>query len=295
MFHGSIVALVTPMHANGDIDFSCIEKLVDWHINNGTNAIVVAGTTGETPTLAFEEHLAVIRRVVDHANNRIPVIAGTGSNCTHKTIEMTRLAMELGADACLLVTPYYNKPTQEGLFQHYQAVAQAVPIPQILYNVPGRTGCEILPATVARLAHHSNIIGIKEGRVESAKEILALCGKNFDVYSGDDITAVEIIKAGGKGVISVAANVAPQAMHDLCQAALTGNDALATQIHERFTPLFHNLFIESNPIPVKWAMQQMGLIPPGIRLPLTPLAANCHSQVKNALIQAGVMSATATA
>lgn len=290
MFHGSIVALVTPMRETGEIDFTGLRTLVDWHVINGTDAIVVTGTTGESPTLEGQEQLTVIRTVVEQAAERIPVIAGTGSNSTHKTIAMTRAAMEIGVSACLLVTPYYNKPTQEGLYQHYKAIAENVPIPQILYNVPGRTGCDILPATVARLAEISNIIGIKEGRPAVAVEIMRLCGKSLDVFSGDDITALEIIAAGGKGVISVAANVVPKLMHELCAAALAGNMTEAQRINAKLVKLYENLFVESNPIPVKWIMNELGLIPPGIRLPLTPLAKQYHDVVRTILQEADLLN-----
>lgn len=283
MFHGSIVALVTPMLSNGDIDYVSLRKLVDWQIENGTDGIVVTGTTGETPTLDAEEQLGVITAVVEQAAGRVPVIAGTGTNSTAKTIHMTQKAMECGADACLLVTPYYNKPTQEGLYQHYAAIAKAVPIPQILYNVPGRTGCELLPQTVARLASIANIVGIKEGRLNVAVEILKLCGKQLDVFSGDDITALDIILQGGRGVVSVAANVAPKLMHEMCALALAGNNEAAEKINQQLTPLYTQLFVESNPIPVKWAMHHMGLIPEGIRLPLTPLAKQFREEVESAL------------
>lgn len=292
MFHGSIVAIVTPMHANGEIDFPSLQKLIDWHLANGTDGIVVIGTTGEAPTLSFEEQKSVIQAVVHQTQERIPVIAGTGTNCTHKTIELTRMAMEVGADACLIVTPYYNRPTQEGLYQHYRAIAEAVPIPQLMYNVPSRTGCEILPETVARMINFGNIIGIKEGRVDRAKQILALCQGKIDVFSADDSTGLEIIKVGGKGIISVTANVAPKAMHELCQAALAGNIAQAQKINEKLLPLHENLFVETNPIPVKWALQEMRLISSGIRLPLTPLAEMAQPRVRDALMQAGVIIAT---
>ena len=215
MFHGSIVALITPMRENGDIDYVCLRKLVDWHIAQRTDAIVVIGTTGEASTLSMEEQSNVIKTVVEQTHRRIPVIASTGTQSTHKTIEQTRVAMEIGVDACLLVTPYYNLPTQEGLYQHYRLIADKVPIPQILYNVPKRTGCDLLPETVAKLAGIANIVGIKEGRPERAQQILELCGKNIDVYSGDDNTALEIMRIGGKGVVSVAANLVPQYMHNL--------------------------------------------------------------------------------
>ena len=288
MFHGSLVAIITPMLASGELDLARLQKLVEWHVVNGTDGIVVTGTTGEAPTLDFAEQKTVIRCVVDQAAQRIPVIAGTGSNCTRKTIEHTIMAMDLGVDACLLVTPYYNKPTQEGLFQHYQAIAKAVPIPQILYNVPSRTGCEILPETVARLAVFANIIGIKEGRVERAKEILKLCARKIDVYSGDDITALEVIEQGGKGVISVVANVAPRAMHEMCQAALQGESKKAHEINEQLMSLHKDLFVETNPIPVKWGLHEMGMIEGGIRLPLTPLSEIYHAQIRAALAKAAI-------
>lgn len=288
MFHGSIVALVTPMHANGDVDFDSLRKLVDWHIANGTDAIVATGTTGESPTLDTEEQLAVIKAVVEQTAKRIPVIAGTGSYATRKTIAATQRAMELGVDACLLVTPYYNKPTQEGLFQHYRAIANAVPVPQILYNVPGRTGCDLLTETIGRLAAIPNIVGIKEGRALRAQEIIAQCGKQFDVLSGDDPTALEIIRLGGKGVISVTANIAPRAVHDMCNAALKGDFVLAEKLDQRLQPLHKQMFVESNPIPVKWALQELGRIPAGIRLPLTLLSSQFHQVVRTAMQQAGV-------
>lgn len=288
MFHGSLVALITPMQTNGEVDFSTLKRLVDWHVLNGTDAIVATGTTGEAPTLDHAEQMAVIRCVVEQVAERIPVIAGTGTNCTRKTIELTREAMELGADACLLVTPYYNKPTQEGLYRHYSMISEAVPVPQILYNVPSRTGCEILPATVARLAGVSNIVGIKEGRVGQAREIIGLCHGNLDVFSGDDITALEIINLGGKGVISVTANVAPKAMHELCKAALEGQQDKASTINQQLIPLHKDLFVETNPIPVKWALQAMGHIQLGIRLPLTILSESCQPRIRTALEQAGI-------
>jgi 4-hydroxy-tetrahydrodipicolinate synthase len=288
MFHGSIVALVTPMHTNNDIDFDSLRKLVDWHIASGTDAIVATGTTGESPTLDAQEQLAVIKTVVEQTAKRIPVIAGTGNYATHKTIELTQHAMKLGVDACLLVTPYYNKPTQEGLFQHYSAIAKAVPVPQILYNVPGRTGCDLLPETVARLATISNIIGLKEDKTERARDIITVCGKQFDVLSGSDSTALEIIRLGGKGVISVTANIAPRKVHDMCEAALNGNFALAEKIDQQLQPLHKQLFVESNPIPVKWALQELKRIPTGIRLPLTLLSPQFHPVVRTAMQQAGV-------
>ena len=291
MFHGSMVALVTPMQADGALDREALDRLVEFHVENGTDAIVAVGTTGESATLDDEEHCALIRQVVETAANRIPVIAGTGSNSTREAIELTRCAMEAGADACLLVTPYYNKPTQEGLYLHYKAIAEAVPIPQILYNVPGRTVCDMLPETVARLAQISNIVGIKEatGNLERGKEIMDRCGDKLDVYSGDDATAMELILLGAKGDISVTANVAPRAMHEMCAAALRGDRAKAERINASLLALHKNLFLEANPIPVKWALQEMGLIQPGIRLPLTPFSDKFHDDVRQAMRQANLL------
>ena len=291
MFHGSIVALVTPMHADGAVDYDSLEKLVEFHIDNATDAIVVMGTTGESATFDEREHCAVIRDLVRMVKGRIPVIAGTGANSTREAIDLTRCAMEGGADACLLVTPYYNKPTQEGLFLHHKAVADAVPIPQILYNVPGRTSCDMLPETVERLSKISNIVGIKEatGSMERAREILKRCGERLDLYSGDDATAIELILLGGKADISVTANVAPQLMHDMCAAALAGDREKAMKINSKLADLHKVLFLESNPIPVKWALHEMDLIPPGIRLPLTPLAARHHASLRRAMKQADLL------
>ena len=265
MFRGSMVALVTPMFADGSLDHEAMARLVEWHIEQGTQAIVAVGTTGESATLDEQEHCQVIREVVDLANGRIPVIAGTGANSTREAIDLTRCALEGGADACLLVTPYYNKPTQEGLYLHHKAIAEAVPIPQILYNVPGRTACDMLPETVRRLADISNIVGIKEatGSLQRLSEILELCGDGLDLYSGDDATSLEFMLAGGKGVISVTANVAPQAMQQMCEAALSGDRKSAEAINERLMPLHRDLFVEANPIPVKWALVEMGMIQEG--------------------------------
>lgn len=291
MFHGSMVALVTPMQADGALDPESLRRLVEFHIEQGSDAIVAVGTTGESATLDDEEHCGVIRQVVDFAAGRIPVIAGTGANSTTEAIGLTRCAMQAGADACLLVTPYYNKPTQQGLYLHHKAVAEAVPIPQILYNVPGRTACDMLPETVQRLAAIPNIIGIKEatGDLARAREILDRCGDIIDIYAGDDATAMDIILMGGKGVISVTANVAPRLMHEMCAAALADDRAKASSINNRLMALHKDLFIESNPIPVKWALHQMGLIPPGIRLPLTPLSAAAHDRVRRALQHADLI------
>ena len=291
MFHGSMVALVTPMQADGSLDYQALERLVEWHVASGTDALVAVGTTGESPTLSEREHCEVIRRVVEMAAGRVPVIAGTGSNSTREAIALTRCAMEGGADACLLVTPYYNKPTQEGLYLHFKAIAEAVPIPQILYNVPGRTACDLLPDTVERLSHIPNIVGIKEatGDLERAREIIARCGERLDFYSGDDGTALESILLGGRGVISVSANVLPREMHEMCAAALAGEEERARALDARLRPLHEHLYVEANPIPVKWALSELGRIPPGIRLPLTVLSEAHHEMVRQALRESGAL------
>lgn len=290
MIQGSIVALVTPMEADGALDFQNLDRLVEFHIEQGTDAIVAVGTTGESATLDEAEHCETIRRVVEKVAGRVPVIAGTGANSTREAIHLTQRAQELGADACLLVTPYYNKPTQEGLYQHYKAVAEAADIPQILYNVPGRTACDLLPATVARLASVPNIIGIKEatGKLERATEIIALCGPDFLLYSGDDATAREFCLLGGHGVISVTANVAPKLMHEMVAACRAGNAELALELDQQLAALHRDLFIESNPIPVKWAVHEMGFAKTGIRLPLTWLSEGCRDAVRAAMRQAGL-------
>ena len=281
MFHGSIVALLTPMRENGDIDYVCLRKLVDWHIAQRTDAIVVVGTTGEAATLDREEQSNIIKTVVEQTHRRIPVIASTGTHSTRRTIDKTRAAMEVGVDACLLVTPYYNCPTQEGLYQHYRLIADKVPIPQILYNVPKRTGCDLLPDTVAKLAGIANIVGIKEGQPDRVKKILELCGNNIDVYSGDDNTALEIIRLGGKGVISVAANLLPQSMHNLYEFAKKENWEAAEEIDQLLRPLYEGLFIETNPIPVKWLAAERDLIlTPSVRLPLTKLSLTHQADLR---------------
>lgn len=291
MFHGSMVALVTPMREDGTIDETCLAQLVEFHIENGTDALVVVGTTGESATLDEEEHCRIIRQVVDMAGGRVPVIAGTGANSTREAIDLTRCAMQGGADACLLVTPYYNKPTQEGLYLHFKAVAEAVPIPQILYNVPGRTACDMSNDTVDRLADISNIVGIKDatGDMVRGRELIERCGNRIDIYSGDDATTLELMRLGGKGGISVTANVAPREMHEMCSAALDGDFERAEAINNRLMPLHKKLFVEANPIPVKWALYEMGLIPAGIRLPLTMLSEQYHETVRQAMKQAGVL------
>jgi len=288
---GSIVAIVTPMQADGAVDYKCLEALVEWHISEGTDGIVAVGTTGESATLDVAEHMEVIRRVIAIAKGRVPVIAGTGANSTREAIELTRAAAAAKADACLIVTPYYNKPPQEGLYQHYKAIAEAVAVPIILYNVPGRTGCDMQPITVLRLSKIANIIGLKEavGTIERRAALLALpLPEDFVLLSGDDETAREAILAGFKGDISVTANVAPRLMHELCAAARVGDAATAAQIDAQLLPLHQHLFVEPNPIPVKWALHAMGRIPPGLRLPLVPLSAACEPTVCSALQAAGI-------
>lgn len=291
MFHGSMVALVTPMQVDGSLDYEALERLVEFHIENGTDAIISVGTTGESPTLNEVDHCEVIRKTVDFTRGRVPVIAGTGSNSTREAIDLTMAAMESGADACLLVTPYYNKPTQQGLYLHYKAIADAVAIPQILYNVPGRTVCDLLPQTVERLSKTSNIVGIKEatGDLQRAQEILDSCGDALDIYSGDDATARELMLMGGKGVISVTANVTPKAMHEMCVAAIAGDRQKAEELDAPLAGLHERLFLEANPIPVKWALAEMGLIGHGIRLPLTVLSEQHHEPLRQAMRQAGVL------
>jgi len=285
MFHGSMVALVTPMFENGSLDYGSLERLIEFHIAAGSSAIVAVGTTGESATLDEREHCEVLRQVVGMVAGRLPVIAGTGANSTREAIDLTRCAMEGGADACLLVTPYYNKPTQEGLYLHHKAIADAVAIPQILYNVPGRTVCDMLPETVKRLCSIPNIVGLKEatGNLQRLRELLDLCGDSIDLYSGDDATGMEFMLQGGKGVISVTANVAPRAMKELCDAALSGDRDTAERINNRLLPLHNDLFVESNPIPVKWALQEMGLIQAGIRLPLTQLSPEYYQTMRQAM------------
>ncbi len=291
MFKGSLVALVTPMQADESVDYAALERLIEFHIEQGTDGIVSVGTTGESATLDHQEHCDVMRFTVDKVAGRVPVIAGTGSNSTREAIELTRCAREMGADAALLVAPYYNKPTQEGLYQHYRAVAEAVALPQILYNVPGRTACDILPETVGRLAQIPNIIGIKEatGDLSRVPEILRRVESDFMLYTGDDGTAIDFILAGGHGGISVTANVAPKAVHEAYMAALDGNELVAREIDATLRDLHGALFVESNPIPVKWALHEMGLIGEAIRLPLTPLSREHHAAVRAAMEKAGVL------
>lgn len=291
MIQGSLVAIVTPMLTGGEVDETAFRRLVDWHVEQGTDAIVAVGTTGESATLDEAEHCAAIALVVDQAAGRIPVIAGTGANSTTEAIALTRCAQEAGADACLLVTPYYNKPTQEGLYRHHRAVAEAVDIDQILYNVPGRTAVDMQPETVARLSAIENIVGVKEatGELDRIERIRQLTSPAFAIYSGDDATAREAILRGANGDISVTANVAPAEMHEMCAAALAGDADRAGELDARLAGLHERLFVEANPIPVKWALHEMGRIGPGIRLPLTPLADEWHAAVREALDQAGLL------
>ncbi len=291
MFQGSIVALVTPMQADGSIDEKAMADLVEFHVESGTHGIVAVGTSGESATLTVSEHGHVIKRLVELSNKRIPVIAGTGANSTAEAIELTAHAKDVGADGCLLVTPYYNKPTQEGLYQHFKAIAEAVDIPQILYNVPGRTAVDMTPQVSARLSEINNIVGIKEayGTVDRIKELLELCNRGFKVLTGDDATAMESMLAGGHGDISVTANVVPAQMAKMCTAAMTGDRARAEGLEADIKDLHSDLFCESNPIPVKWALNKMGRIPEGIRMPLTPLAEEHHEKVVAALKKAGAL------
>ncbi|MEH6528852.1 MAG: 4-hydroxy-tetrahydrodipicolinate synthase [Porticoccus sp.] len=293
MITGSIVALVTPMIPDTmEVDWDVLKQLVEWHIEEGTDAIVAVGTTGESPTLDVQEHMATIAAIVEDSNGRVPVIAGTGANCTREAIEWTRRAQQAGADACLLVAPYYNKPTQEGLYLHHKVIAEAVDIPQVLYNVPGRTACDMLPDTVARLSEIPNIIGIKDatGDLARARELIDICPEGFAIYSGDDGTALEFILMGGHGDISVTANVAPGLMAEMCHLALAGESEKAREINARLNPVHDAMFVESNPIPVKWAVAEMGLMQRAIRLPLTELSSHYHARVHEALDQAGLLS-----
>ena len=286
MITGSIVALVTPMCPDScDVDWKALESRVEWHIDQGTHALVAVGTTGESATLSVKEHSQVIRFTVEVSKGRIPIIAGTGANCTREAIELTEAAKQAGADACLLVTPYYNKPTQEGLYQHYKAVAEAVDIDQILYNVPGRTACDLLPETALRLSKISNIVGIKEatGDLQRAKFLIDSATPDFAIYSGDDHSARELMLLGGHGDISVTANVAPNLMSQMCDAALTGDADKALALDQQLLPVHDAMFVESNPIPVKWAVNQLDLIDDAIRLPLTKLSDANQVQVMQAL------------
>jgi 4-hydroxy-tetrahydrodipicolinate synthase len=290
MFKGSIPALVTPMRDDGTIDFAAWDALLDFHLREGTDGVVVGGTTGESPVLDRGELEELVRRARARVAGRIPVIAGSGTNDTARSILLSQAAEAAGADALLVVTPYYNKPTQEGLYRHFTAIADAVGIPVILYNVPGRTACDMLADTVARLSQHPRIAGVKEatGDVARGAAIREQSRPGFVLLSGDDPTAADLIRIGAQGVISVTANVAARAMHELCDAALAGRHGAATAINARLVPLHQALFVEANPIPVKWALQRMGLIGPGIRLPLTPLSPGLHATVEAAMRAAGV-------
>lgn len=291
MLQGSLVAIVTPMLDDGRLDIPCLKALIDYHIDQGTDGIVIVGTTGESPTVDFDEHCLLIKTAVEQVGKRVPVIAGTGANSTKEAIVLTQEAKALGADACLLVAPYYNKPTQEGLYQHFKAVADAVDIPQILYNVPGRTGCDIHNDTTLRLAAHKNIVGIKDatGGLERGTDLLQRAPEGFAVYSGDDATALPLMLMGAKGVISVTANVAPKLMHEMCVAAMQGNIADARAINAKLFGLHQKLFVEANPIPVKWVLQQMGLIKTGIRLPLLNLSVQYHEVLRDAAKAAQIL------
>lgn len=291
MIQGSIVAIVTPMHADGSLDLPGLRTLIDWHIAEGTDGIVIVGTTGESPTVSVEEHCELIKVAVEHTAKRVPVIAGTGGNSTAEAIELTRYAKEVGADASLQVVPYYNRPTQEGMYQHFKKIAEAVDLPVILYNVPGRTVADMSNETIVRLAQVPGIIGVKDatGNIARGSDLLRLAPKSFAVYSGDDATAMALMFCGAKGNISVTANVAPRAMHELCVAAMQGDLARAIDINNRLLPLHNKLFVEPNPVPVKWAMVEMGKIASGIRLPLVPLAQEYQETVRTALREAAVL------
>jgi 4-hydroxy-tetrahydrodipicolinate synthase len=291
MIQGSIVAIVTPMHEDGSLDLPGLRKLIDWHIAEGTDGIVIVGTTGESPTVNVEEHCELIKVAVEHTARRIPVIAGTGGNSTAEAIELTAYAKKVGADASLQVVPYYNRPTQEGMYLHFRKIAEAVDLPVILYNVPGRTVADMSNETMLRLAKVPGIVGVKEatGNIGRGTDLLRLAPDSFAVYSGDDATAMALMFCGAKGNISVTANIAPRAMHELCAAAIRGDVATAIKINDRMLPLHNRLFVEPNPVPVKWAMVQMGLIQAGMRLPLAPLGAEYHDTVKAALRESGVL------
>jgi len=290
MITGSLVAIVTPMKPDGAIDLARFRSLIDWHVAEGTDGIVVVGTTGESPTVNFDEHKELIRVAVEHAKGRIPVIAGTGGNSTAEAIELTESARKAGATACLSVVPYYNKPTQEGLYQHFRTVAEKVDLPMILYNVPGRTVADLQNDTVLRLAALPGIIGIKDATasIERGTDLVKRAPREFAIYSGEDSTALALILMGGHGVISVTANVAPKLMHQMCAAALVGDVKKAREINLRLLPLHQRLFVEANPIPVKWALAQMGLVEEGLRLPMVTLSERFHETLREALHEAGI-------
>ncbi|HEX7454690.1 MAG TPA: 4-hydroxy-tetrahydrodipicolinate synthase [Gallionella sp.] len=292
MIKGSIVAIVTPMHEDGSLDLPSFRALIDFHIEQGTDAIVVVGTTGESPTVNLEEHELLIAEAVKHSAKRIPIIAGTGANSTKEAIELASYAKRAGADASLTVVPYYNKPTQEGMYLHFKAIAEAVDMPHILYNVPGRTVADMSNDTVLRLAQIPNIVGIKDatGGIERGSDLLQRAPKDFAIYSGDDASTLALMLLGAQGTISVTANVAPRLMHDMCMAALDGDVARAREINFRLLGLHRNLFVEANPIPVKWAVARMGRMKNTLRLPLTPLSPDAHSLIEQAMLQAGVLT-----
>jgi len=291
MFKGSMVAIATPMNGDGSLDNESLERLIEFHIENKTDVIVSVGTTGESATLNFKEHSEVIKATLSVVNKRIPVIAGSGANSTSEAIELTQRSKELGADGCLLVTPYYNKPTQNGLYEHYKMIADKVDIPQILYNVPGRTSVDMIPDTVYKLSSHPNIIAIKEasGNLERSQELLEKCADNISIFTGDDKTSVRDLLLGFKGNISVTANIAPLDMHKMCKFAIDGNGEEANKINSKLDILHDNLFTESNPIPVKWALHRMGLIKKGIRLPLTWLDSKYENILEESLYNAGII------
>src|SRR5688500_6846781 len=290
MITGSLVAIVTPMKSDGSLDLAGFRKLIDWHVEEGTDGIVVVGTTGESPTVNFDEHKDLIRIAVQHARGRIPVIAGTGGNSTAEAIELTQSAKKAGATACLSVVPYYNKPTQEGLYRHFRKIAETVDLPLITYNVPGRTVADLQNDTMLRLAEVPGIIGIKDAtaNIERGTDLIRRAPRNFAIYSGDDATALALILLGGHGVISVTANVAPKLMHQMCAAALVGDVKRARELNLQLLPLHQRLFVEANPIPVKWALAEMGMIEYGLRLPLAPMSDKFHQTVREALHEAGI-------
>jgi 4-hydroxy-tetrahydrodipicolinate synthase len=287
---GSLVAIVTPMQEDGALDLDAFRRLIDWHIKEGTDGIVAVGTTGESPTVDWDEHNLVIKTAVEHVAGRVPVVAGTGANATREAIELSAYAREVGADYSLSVVPYYNKPTQEGLYRHFKAIAEAVDLPMIVYNVPGRTVADIQNDTVLRLAQVPNIVAIKDAtaNLERGSDLVRRKPRDFRVYSGDDATCLALTLLGGHGVISVTANVAPKLMHQMCAAALVGDVKKARELNFKLFPLHQKLFVEANPIPVKWALAEMGVIEAGLRLPLSPLAEKFHETVREALQEAGI-------
>jgi 4-hydroxy-tetrahydrodipicolinate synthase len=292
MIKGSIVAIVTPMHEDGSVDLPRLRKLLDWHIAEGTDGVVIVGTTGESPTVSVEEHTELIKVAVDHVAKRIPVIAGTGGNSTSEAIELTAYAKEVGADASLLVVPYYNRPTQEGMYQHFKKIAESVDLPAILYNVPGRTVADMNNDTILRLANVPGIVGVKDatGNIARGTDLLRRIPKDFAVYSGDDATAMALILCGGHGNISVTANIAPKIMREMVAAALAGNVARAIELNNQVLPLHNNLFVEPNPVPLKWSMIELGMIESGMRLPLAPLGEAYHETMRAALRESGLLN-----